>query len=162
MVAQRKVDKKKSSYEQLLKRIYGLIDPQAGLTANLANVSAAIKEHFPEFSWVGFYLLRHNTLWVGPYQGKVACTRIKKGEGVCGTAIEEKKAQIVPDVSKIENHIYCDPDSQSEIVVPLIIEGKVQGVLDIDSYNKDQFDKTDQHFLHKIVNALHPLFSKDI
>ncbi len=145
---------KKDHYERVLKQVEDIIWPEAGWVANMANISALLYHSFPAYSWVGFYMLAEDTLWVGPYQGKLACTKIEWGQGVCGTAVVQQKTQCVEDVAQLENHIYCDPDTQSEIVVPLIKNQEVIGVLDIDSHNLGQFDQVDQNYLEKIVDQL--------
>ncbi|HEX2629731.1 MAG TPA: GAF domain-containing protein, partial [Chitinophagaceae bacterium] len=119
----------------------------------LANVSAALKEQFG-WLWVGFYLVKGGELVLGPFQGPVACTRIKKGRGVCGAAWEKAETLIVPDVEKFPGHIACSSLSRSEIVVPLISKNKVVGVLDVDSAELDQFDETDKKYLEKIIKAI--------
>lgn len=141
-------------YSELLPQIKSLIEDESDLIANLANVTSALKQAFPSFSWVGFYLIKGGELVLGPFQGKLACTRIKIGSGVCGTAVLKKETIIVPDVEKFPGHIYCDPDSRSEIVVPIIKDGEVLGVLDIDSYELDNFDETDKFYLEKLVEIL--------
>lgn len=141
-------------YTELLPQIKSLVEDESDLIANLANVTSALKQAFPSFSWVGFYLMKDGELVLGPFQGKLACTRIKVGSGVCGTAVLRKETIIVPDVEKFPGHIYCDPDSRSEIVVPIIKDGEVLGVLDIDSYELDNFDEVDKFYLEKIVEIL--------
>jgi L-methionine (R)-S-oxide reductase len=141
-------------YSELLPQIKSLIEDESDLIANLANVTSALKQAFPSFSWVGFYLMKGGELVLGPFQGKLACTRIKIGSGVCGTAVLKKETIIVPDVEEFPGHIYCDPDSRSEIVVPIIKNGEVLGVLDIDSYELDNFDETDKFYLEKLVEIL--------
>jgi len=141
-------------YSELLPQIKSLIEDESDLIANLANVTSALKQAFPSFSWVGFYLIKGGELVLGPFQGKLACTRIKIGSGVCGTAVLKKETIIVPDVEEFPGHIYCDPDSRSEIVVPIIKDGEVLGVLDIDSYELDNFDETDKFYLEKLVEIL--------
>jgi L-methionine (R)-S-oxide reductase len=141
-------------YSELLPQIKSLIEDESDLIANLANVTSALKQAFPSFSWVGFYLMKGGELVLGPFQGKLACTRIKIGSGVCGTAVLKKEMIIVPDVEEFPGHIYCDPDSRSEIVVPIIKDGEVLGVLDIDSYELDNFDETDKFYLEKLVEIL--------
>ncbi|MCS7229251.1 MAG: GAF domain-containing protein [Candidatus Kryptonium sp.] len=145
---------KEEIYSELLPQIKSLIEDEPDLIANLANVSSALKQAFPSFSWVGFYLMKGNELVLGPFQGKLACTRIKIGSGVCGTAVLKKETIIVPDVEKFPGHIYCDPDSKSEIVVPLIKDGEVLGVLDIDSYELNNFDEVDKIYLERLVSLL--------
>ena len=144
---------KKEQYEALVPQIAALISYENDLIANLGNVAAALKEQFSWF-WVGFYLVKEGELVLGPFQGPVACTRIKKGKGVCGTSWQEAKTLIVPDVDKFPGHIACSSLSKSEIVVPLIRNGEVIGVLDVDSADYDQFDETDQQYLEQIVSAI--------
>src|ERR671912_1046563 len=141
---------KQEQYESLIPQIQGLLDGENDLVANLANVSAALKEQFGWF-WVGFYLVKENELVLGPFQGPVACTRIRKGRGVCGTSWEKAETLIVPDVEKFPGHIACSSLSKSEIVVPIIRNGAVLGVLDVDASELDQFDTTDQQYLEEIV-----------
>ncbi len=141
---------KEEQYQSLVPQISGLLIGEPDLIANLANVAAALKEQFGWF-WVGFYLVKNDELVLGPFQGPVACTRIKKGRGVCGTSWQKEETIIVPDVEAFPGHIACSSLSKSEIVVPLFNNGKVVGVLDVDSAEYNQFDKTDQQFLEKIV-----------
>ncbi len=145
---------KEEIYSELIPQIKSLIEDESDLIANLANVTSALKQAFPSFSWVGFYLVRGDELVLGPFQGKLACTRIKIGSGVCGTSALRKETIIVPDVEKFPGHIYCDPDSKSEIVVPIIKNGQVLGVLDIDSYELNNFDEVDKIYLEKVVDLL--------
>jgi GAF domain-containing protein len=149
-----KGETKEEIYSELLPQIKSLIDGETDLIANLANVTSALKQAFESFSWVGFYLMKEGELVLGPFQGKLACTRIKIGSGVCGTSALRKETIIVPDVEKFPGHIYCDPDSKSEIVVPIIKDGEVFGVLDIDSYRLNNFDEVDKIYLEKIVDLL--------
>ena len=144
---------KKTQYETLIPQIQGLITGESNLVANLANVAAALKEQFNWF-WVGFYWVIENELVLGPFQGPVACTRIKKGRGVCGTSWEKEQTIIVEDVEKFPGHIACSSLSKSEIVVPLFHQGKVVGVLDVDSSELAQFDAIDQLYLEKIVGFI--------
>jgi GAF domain-containing protein len=141
---------KKAQYESLLPQIQGLLTGEPNLIANLANIAAALKEQFNWF-WVGFYWVIDDELVLGPFQGPVACTRIKKGRGVCGTAWEKAATIIVEDVEKFPGHIACSSLSKSEIVVPVFKDGKVTGVLDVDSSDLSQFDAIDQVYLEKIV-----------
>jgi L-methionine (R)-S-oxide reductase len=141
---------KKTQYESLLPQIQGLVTGEPNLIANLANIAAALKEQFNWF-WVGFYWIIDDELVLGPFQGPVACTRIKKGRGVCGTAWEKAATIVVADVEKFPGHIACSSLSKSEIVVPVFKEGKIVGVLDVDSSDLAQFDATDQVYLEKIV-----------
>jgi len=140
-------------YQSLIPQIAALIEGEQDLTANLANVAAALKEQF-NWWWVGFYLVKNNELVLGPFQGPVACTRIKKGRGVCGTAWQEAKTLIVPDVEKFPGHIACSSLSKSEIVVPVFSQQEVVGVLDVDSEILGFFDATDERFLKDIVDLL--------
>lgn len=140
-------------YEALIPQIKGLLTSESNLIANLANTAAALKEQFGWF-WVGFYLVEKDELVLGPFQGPVACTRIKKGRGVCGSSWEQAKTLIVPDVEKFPGHIACSSLSKSEIVVPLFKDGNIWGVLDVDSSEYNQFDETDQHYLEQIIALL--------
>jgi GAF domain-containing protein len=144
---------KEEQYISLLPQIKGLLEGETDLVANLANVAAALKEQFNWF-WVGFYLVKNNELVVGPFQGPVACTRIKKGRGVCGTSWAKAATVIVDDVEKFPGHIACSSLSRSEIVVPVIRNNTVVAVLDVDSEMLQHFDKTDQQYLELIVNGI--------
>jgi L-methionine (R)-S-oxide reductase len=144
---------KEEQYLALIPQIKGLLTSESNLVANLANTAAALKEQFGWF-WVGFYLVDQNELVLGPFQGPVACTRIQKGRGVCGSSWSNEKTLIVPDVEKFPGHIACSSLSKSEIVVPLINEGQVWGVLDVDSSEYNQFDEIDQLYLEQIVALL--------
>ena len=147
---QKKRGSKAEIYQSLIPQIKALIYSEPDLVANLANVSAALKEQF-NWLWVGFYLVKEDELVLGPFQGPVACTRIKKGRGVCGTAWQDAKTLIVDDVEKFPGHIACSSLSRSEIVVPIIRNGEVIGVLDVDSEAAGHFDDTDKKFLEEIV-----------
>ena len=144
---------KSEQYEALIPQIKGLLTGESNLIANLANTAAALKEQFGWF-WVGFYLVENDELVLGPFQGPVACTRIKKGRGVCGSSWEQEKTLIVPDVEKFPGHIACSSLSKSEIVVPMFRNETVYGVLDADSSKLSQFDETDRRFLEEIVALL--------
>lgn len=120
----------------------------------LANTSAFLNEILDNINWVGFYILKGDTLYLGPFQGKVACTTIEVGKGVCGTAVARREAIVVPDVEKFPGHIYCDPLSQSEIVVPIFLNNEVYGVLDIDSPIKNRFTDADKDILQEFINVL--------
>ena len=146
---------KKEQYEALIPQIRGLLEGETDLVANLANVSAALKEQF-HWWWIGFYLVKKDELVLGPFQGPVACTCIRKGRGVCGSSWEQARTLIVPDVEKFPGHIACSSASRSEIVVPLLHDGEVWGVLDADSELLDHYDETDQHYLEMIVALLQP------
>lgn len=144
---------KEEQYKALIPQIKGLLEGETDLVANLANVAAALKEQFGWF-WVGFYMVKQDELVLGPFQGPVACTRIKKGRGVCGSSWAQEKTLIVPDVEKFPGHIACSSLSKSEIVVPLFSNAQVRGVLDVDSDALDQFDETDQAYLEEIVKLI--------
>lgn len=144
---------KAEQYKSLLPQIEGLLYGETNFVANMANVSAALKEQFGWF-WVGFYLVKNEELVLGPFQGPVACTRIKKGKGVCGSSWEEAATLIVPDVDKFPGHIACASASRSEIVLPLIKGGDVIGVLDVDSELLNHFDETDQVYLERVIEIL--------
>ncbi len=144
---------KLEQYQSLLPQIKGLLEGENDLVANLANSVAALKEQFGWF-WVGFYLVKGNELVLGPFQGPVACTRIKKGKGVCGSSWEQAKTLIVPDVEKFPGHIACSSMSKSEIVVPVIRDGEVVAVLDVDSTDYDQFDAVDQQYLEQMIQMI--------
>lgn len=144
---------KEERYSALLPQIRALIEGEQDGVANLANVAAALKEQFG-WLWVGFYLVKENELVVGPFQGPVACTRIRKGRGVCGTSWEQARTLIVPDVEAFPGHIACSSLSRSEIVVPLFSAGVVIGVLDADSVELNAFDETDQRWLEEVVKDI--------
>jgi L-methionine (R)-S-oxide reductase len=144
---------KQEQYESLIPQIKGLLAGEPDLVANLANVAAALKEQFGWF-WVGFYLVKGEELVLGPFQGPVACTRICKGRGVCGSSWAEAQTLIVPDVEKFPGHIACSSLSKSEIVVPIIRNGEVLGVLDVDSEELDQFDEQDRQYLEQIIELI--------
>jgi L-methionine (R)-S-oxide reductase len=148
---------KKEIYESLLPQVEALIMDEEDQTANLANVSAVLREAFG-FFWVGFYLVKNDQLVLGPFQGPIACTRINFGKGVCGTAWKEEKTQLVPDVDAFPGHIACSSASKSEVVVPGIKNGEVWGVLDVDSDQLDDFDTVDVDYLEKIVELLSQKF----
>jgi len=147
-------------YQSLIPQIKGLLEGEPNLIANLANVAAALKEQFG-WLWVGFYLvkpdLKNNAeteLVLGPFQGPVACTRIKKGRGVCGAVWQNAATLIVPDVEKFPGHIACSSFSRSEIVVPLIKNGEVIGVLYVDASELNQFDETDKKYLEEMIGLM--------
>ena len=144
---------KEEQYQALIPQIKGPLEGETDLVANLANVAAALKEQFGWF-WVGFYMIKGDELVLGPFQGPVACTRIKKERGVCGSSWAQEKTLIVADVEKFPGHIACSSLSKSEIVVPLFHNGEVRGVLDVDSDALDQFDETDQQYLEEIVKLI--------
>ena len=142
---------KQELYENLLPQIKSLVECENDEIANMANVSACLKDTF-NFWWVGFYRVIDNELVLGPFQGPLACTRIRKGKGVCGTAWQEAKTQIVPDVDAFPGHIACSSLTRSEIVVPIIRNGVVVAVLDIDSEKPANFDEVDKENLEKLVD----------
>lgn len=140
-------------YESLLPQIRALLEGEPNRVANLANIAAALKEQFDWF-WIGFYIVNGNELVLGPFQGPVACTRIRKGKGVCGTCWEKAQTIIVPDVNKFPGHIACSSRSKSEIVIPIIRNQTVVAVLDADSDSYHHFDTTDQLYLEKIMDYI--------
>lgn len=144
---------KEEQYEALIPQISGLLQGEDDLVANLANVCAALKEQFG-WLWVGFYLVKGDELVLGPFQGPVACTRIKKGRGVCGSSWARAKTLIVPDVAQFPGHIACSSLSRSEIVVPVFKEGVVVAVLDVDSADFNTYDAIDQQYLEQIVHLI--------
>jgi len=144
---------KQEQYQAIVPQILALIEDEEDLVANLANITGALKEQFG-WLWVGFYLVKKDVLVLGPFQGPVACTRIRKGKGVCGTAWEKGITMIVPDVELFPGHIACSSLSRSEIVVPLIRNGEVKAVLDVDSSVPNEFDETDRIYLEQVVDAI--------
>ena len=144
---------KQERYETLLPQIAAVVEGETDIIANMANVSAMLQETF-RFWWTGFYRVVDGELVLGPFQGPMACTRIRKGRGVCGTAWAKAETQLVPDVDKFPGHIACSSASRSEIVVPIIREGEVVAVLDIDSDRLDAFDETDRRYLEQIAALL--------
>jgi L-methionine (R)-S-oxide reductase len=146
---------KAKTYTDLMKQVESLIAGETDETAVLANVTAAMASAFPHWLWTGFYLVRDGVLTVGPFQGPVACFRIKKGRGVCGTAWERDETIVVPDVAKFPGHIACSSLSRSEIVVPMHdTDGNVVGVLDVDSPELCTFDHEDSRYMEQIVLLL--------
>ena len=144
---------KQERYEALLPQIESVVEDEKDLIANMANVAAMLHETFG-FWWTGFYRVDGDELVLGPFQGPMACTRIRKGRGVCGTAWAEAATQVVPDVEQFPGHIACSSASRSEIVVPVFREGQVIAVLDIDSDRLSTFDETDRHYLEQITFIL--------
>ncbi len=143
---------KKTKYETLLPQVLALVEGEEDIIAKLANIAAALKEQFG-WLWVGFYLVKGDELVVGPFQGPVACTRIRKGRGVCGACWQKEETIIVPDVEAFPGHIACSSLSRSEIVVPFWKDGKLIGVLDADSEALDHFDEEDKYFLEKMLKS---------
>lgn len=144
---------KQERYEALLPQVQSVVDGEADLIANMANVAAMLHETF-RFWWTGFYRVQGEELVLGPFQGPLACTRIRKGRGVCGTAWAKAETQVVPDVEQFPGHIACSSASRSEIVVPIFHEGTVVAVLDIDSAELCTFDDTDRRYLERLVAML--------
>jgi L-methionine (R)-S-oxide reductase len=141
-------------YEELSIIIKGLLNKNDNILSNLSNFTAALKQTFDKISWVGFYLFDGEKLYLGPFQGKVACSQIELGMGVCGSVAHSLRTIIVTDVNKFPGHIVCDSDSKSEIVIPLIKNDKLLGVLDIDSASLNAFDEIDKKYLEYICNFL--------
>ena len=144
---------KTAQYRSLIPQIEALITGEDDLIANMANICAALKEQFNWF-WVGFYMVKNDQLVLGPFQGPVACTRIFKGKGVCGTAWQQAKTLIVPDVDAFPGHIACSSLSRSEIVLPIFSKGEVMGVFDVDSELLAHFDETDAQYLEQIIKLI--------
>ncbi|MGG0187982.1 GAF domain-containing protein [Bacillus rhizoplanae] len=145
---------REEQYETVIKQLDALLTGESNVVANLANASALLNVFLQDINWVGFYVTEGNQLVLGPFQGLPACVRIPFGRGVCGAAAETKTTQLIADVHQFPGHIACDAASNSEIVVPLIKNGEVIGVLDIDSPNKGRFDEIDQTYLEKFVETL--------
>ena len=148
------MEKTLAFYNRLTQQALALIDGETDLIANMSNISALLKMELEQINWVGFYLLKQDQLVLGPFQGNPACVRIPVGRGVCGTAIFENKVQRIADVHSFPGHIACDAISNSEIVIPLTVKGKLIGVLDIDSPNLSRFDQNDEQGLVSFVEAL--------
>ena len=141
-------------YRLLVSQIKSLLTRDDKLISNLSNLTAAIKDTFNKVSWIGFYLFDGKHLYLGPFQGKVACTIIDIGKGVCGTSARRKETIIVPDVDKFPGHIACDSGSKSEIVIPIIKNNSLIGVLDLDSYEYNSFNELDKKYLEEICKFL--------
>jgi L-methionine (R)-S-oxide reductase len=146
--------KRESNYDLVIKQLNALLDGESNVIANLSNASALLNQFLDRVNWVGFYLMDEDELVLGPFQGLPACVRITLGRGVCGTAAKEKKTLLVKDVHQFPGHIACDAASLSEIVVPIVKDGELLGVLDIDSPEKNRFDEVDQQKLEDFVEAL--------
>jgi len=144
---------KEEEYQSLIPQVEALLAGENDLVANMANVAAALKEQF-RWLWVGFYVVKDNELVLAPFQGPVACTRIQKGRGVCGSSWKQATTLVVTDVEKFPGHIACSSLSKSEIVVPVIKDGEVVAVLDVDSENYSYFDGVDKRYLEEIVALL--------
>ncbi|MFC3883248.1 GAF domain-containing protein [Bacillus songklensis] len=145
---------KEKNYELVIKQLQALLEGEPNQIANLANASALLNQFLTDINWVGFYLAEENGLVLGPFQGLPACVRIPYGKGVCGTSAQNRLTERVADVHQFPGHIACDAASQSEIVVPLLKDGLLIGVLDIDSPIKNRFDEVDQQYLEKFVETL--------
>ena len=145
---------KKELYEEVVWQLKGLFEDCPHRLANLANASAVLNQAMEEINWVGFYLMKQGRLVLGPFQGKAACVEIKIGKGVCGTAVEKDEVMLVKDVHEFPGHIACDSASNSEIVLPIRKNGKIVGVLDIDSPYVARFDEEDKEGLQKLVEIL--------
>jgi L-methionine (R)-S-oxide reductase len=151
---------KEERYRSLMPQLVGLTDGENDLTANLANIVAALKQTFG-FFWIGVYLVKKDQLVLGPFQGPVACTRIAKGKGVCGASWEKKQVMLIPDVDQFPGHISCNSDSKSEIVIPVTDEnGNVILVIDVDSNKLNDFDHTDQRYLEEIAGLIAVLYAR--
>ncbi|MGG4382162.1 GAF domain-containing protein [Priestia megaterium] len=145
---------KQKDYELVIKQLRALLEGESNTIANLANASALLNQFLNEVNWVGFYLMEGGELVLGPFQGLPACVRIPLGKGVCGTAAQNQRTERIEDVHAFPGHIACDAASQSEIVVPVVKDGKLLGVLDIDSPIKNRFDEIDQQYLEEFVKEL--------
>lgn len=137
-------------YKSLVKQIKSLLSKDDKIISNLSNFVAALYQSFEKISWAGFYFTENDNLYLGPFQGKIACTNIKFGKGVCGTAAKDKKTIIVEDVNKFPGHIFCDADSKSEIVIPVFKKKDLYGVLDLDSTKFSAFDNIDKKYLEEM------------
>ncbi|WP_336949761.1 GAF domain-containing protein [Acinetobacter junii] len=144
---------KAEQYQSIIPQIKAIIEGEPDLIANLANICAALKQQFG-WLWVGFYLVKQNELVLGPFQGPIACTRIAKGRGVCGTAWQQQQVIIVPDVELFPGHIACSSASKSEIVLPIMHNKECVGVLDIDSDELNQFDEVDAKYLQQLISMI--------
>jgi len=142
------------TYKSLISQIKALLNKEDELISNLSNFTAALKQTFDKICWVGIYLFDGEKLYLGPFQGKVACTTIEIGKGVCGTAAVMEETVIVPDVNDFPGHIACDPDSKSEIAIPIMKDARLIGILDLDSMSLDAFDEKDQEYLEELCNYL--------
>lgn len=151
------IDKSKTDediYEQISYQIEHLINPNDKIISNLSNFSSLLMQSFDKISWIGFYIRENEKLFLGPFQGNVACTEISISKGVCGTSAAQKQTIIVEDVAKYPGHIACDSNSRSEIVVPIISDKDLWGVLDVDSYDLSAFGEIDQYYLEQFCKFL--------
>jgi L-methionine (R)-S-oxide reductase len=149
---------KSSEYQLLLDKVAALTAGESDSIANMANISAVLYHGLPDINWAGFYIHKNNQLVLGPFQGKPACIRIPLGRGVCGTAAEQQKAQVIDNVHAFSGHIACDVSSNSEVVIPIVKNGQLLAVLDLDSPSFSRFDNVDLGYLSKIVD----IFTKTI
>lgn len=145
---------KEEKYKLLVKQIKSLLVKEDNVLSNLSNFTAALKQTFDFISWIGFYLFDGTKLYLGPFQGKIACTNIEIGKGVCGTSAQKLQAVIIENVDKFPGHIACDADSKSEIVIPILKDKKLFGVLDLDSYDYNSFDLIDKKYLEELCSFL--------
>ncbi len=148
------VIKKEEKLQEMNQALKALIQPEGDWLANLANSSALLFEFMDDINWAGYYIWKNDQLVLGPFQGKTACVRIEEDKGVCGTAYSQRKIMLVEDVHQFPGHIACDPNSKSEIVLPIIVAGEVIAVLDIDSPQKSRFDELDRKYLKEFVDIL--------
>ena len=144
---------KAEQYQNIIPQIQAIVEDETDVIANLANICAALKQQFDWF-WIGFYLVKDSELVLGPFQGPIACTRIAKGRGVCGTAWQQLQVIIVPDVDQFPGHIACSSASKSEIVLPIMKNGQCVGVLDVDSDELNQFDEIDAEYLKQLITVI--------
>ena len=145
------------NYKTIISQVNSIVDPRLPLVSNLSNVSAILNQ-LENLNWVGFYLVKDNTLYLGPFQGEVACTVIEYGKGVCGTSLKEKKTIIVDDINQFKGHIACSSLSKSEIVVPIIKDNEVKALIDIDSPIYNRFNEDDKSNLEQVALILEKLF----
>lgn len=145
---------KEKRLKEMNQALRALLEVEGDWLANMANSSALLFQFMDDINWAGFYIWKNNQLVLGPFQGKTACVRIEEDKGVCGTAYSQRKVMLVKDVHEFPGHIACDPDSRSEIVIPVIVGGEVIAVLDIDSPTKARFDEVDLKYLKEFVNIL--------
>lgn len=145
---------REENYDLVIKQLAALLEGETNKIANLSNASALLNQFLDRVNWVGFYLMEEGQLVLGPFQGLPACVRIPVGKGVCGSAAKDAKTYLVPDVHQFPGHIACDAASQSEIVIPLMKDGELIGVLDIDSPEKNRFDELDQQKLEAFTSVL--------
>lgn len=153
--------KKEEMYEEVALQLTGLFEDCPHVIANLSNASAVLNQAMKDINWVGFYLMEEGQLVLGPFQGKAACVEIKVGKGVCGTAVEKDAVQLVKNVHEFPGHIACDGASNSEIVLPIHVDGNIWGVLDIDSPSLGRFEEEDQTGLEKVVRVVEKMLESN-